>query len=30
MSIEFIIKRDGSKEPFDPKKLNRMGFMGSR
>lgn len=25
MSIEFIIKRDGSKEPFQPKKLNGWG-----
>lgn len=25
MSIEFIIKRDGRKEPFDPQKLNGWG-----
>ena len=25
MSIEFIIKRDGTKEPFQPKKLNGWG-----
>lgn len=29
MSIEFIIKRDGSKEPFDPKKLNGWGLWAS-
>ena len=29
MSIEYIIKRNGTKEPFDPTKLNGWGIWAS-